>query len=103
MKAYYREISEGFVLELRQILLHTAAIFVPRGEVKFEFRMSPEFIRNRTLLRYKSTNSEKFRRIRNRENQKQQTGKTGGDFSPCPFGKVTLKKWVFLAVAELAM
>ena len=30
MKAYYREIQVGFVLELRQILLLTAAIFVPQ-------------------------------------------------------------------------
>ena len=34
MKAYYREIKVGFVLELRQILYHTAAIFVPKGDEK---------------------------------------------------------------------
>ena len=32
MKAFYREIKVGFVLELRQILPHTDAIFVPRGD-----------------------------------------------------------------------
>ena len=32
MKAYYLEIKVGFVLELHQILLRTAAIFVPQGD-----------------------------------------------------------------------
>ena len=86
MKAFYRETKVGFVLELHQILLHTAAIFVPRGDEKFKFeiRMSPEFNRNRKLIRYKSTNSEKFRRIKNR--------KTGISKLEKGWGKVILKK-----------
>ena len=42
MKASYREIKVGFVLDLRQILLLTAAIFVPRDQKNP--RMFPEFV-----------------------------------------------------------
>ena len=100
MKAYYREIKVGFVLELRRILLHTAAIFVPQGDEKskFETRTSPEFSRNRKLVRYKSTNSEKIPQIRNRENRNQQAGKRGAEKRLRNF--TGLKIWTRLSLAN---
>ena len=59
MIAYYLEIKVWVVLELRQILLHTAAIFV---QFKFQFRISPEFNRNRKLPKVSTQQVDKLRK-----------------------------------------